>query len=135
MKNEADALDIVQEVFVKLWNEKPLTNEQHTKAWLIVTASNACRSQLRKWWHKKRNDYSYELQNQSEAQYEEERNEILDEVLALEDKYRIPVYLHYFEGYSTIEIGHMLKISPSTIRTRLARARKLLRLSLSEDNM
>ena len=40
--------------------------------------------------------------------------------------------VHYYEGYSTIEIGQMLRTSPSTIRTRLAKARQLLKLSLEE---
>ena len=145
MKNEADALDIVQEVFEKILNEKvvfgkmqgistdmDVAGEQHLKAWLIVTASNACKSQLRRWWNKKRNEYSDELENQLSMQERTEHSEILAEVLSLDDKYRLPVYLHYYEGSSTIAIGQMLRISPSTIRTRLAKARQVLKLSLEE---
>lgn len=136
MKNDADALDVVQDVFVKVLSGKvTFLGEEQLKAWLLVTASNSCKSKLKRWWNKKRSEYTDECQNWVNSQAAPECSEVLEEVMALEDKYRIPVYLHYYEGYSTIEIGQMLNISPSTIQTRLAKARKLLRLSLSEGEI
>ena len=51
----------------------------------------------------------------------------------LEEKYRLPVYLYYFEGYTSAEIAKMLHVNGSTVRSRLAKARKILRLALEAD--
>ena len=56
-----------------------------------------------------------------------QRNEILQAVLSLPDKYKSVVWLHYYEGYKTNEIAKILKKPPSTVRNLLADARKLLK--------
>ena len=54
MKNQADACDMVQETFLRLLQGRfAWQDEEKAKAWLIVTASNCCKSQLRKSWRKK----------------------------------------------------------------------------------
>ena len=52
--------------------------------------------------------------------------------MALPNEYKVIVYMYYYEGYSTPEIAKMLKRPDATIRTRLARARKLLKRSLGD---
>ena len=54
-------------------------------------------------------------------------------ILALPDKYKAAVYLHYYEGYTVREIASMLRQSPNTIKTWLSRARKALRQELGGD--
>lgn len=50
MKNAEDAEDMVQETFLKLISsKKQFESEEHEKAWLIVTASNTCKDELRRW--------------------------------------------------------------------------------------
>jgi RNA polymerase sigma-70 factor (ECF subfamily) len=58
---------------------------------------------------------------------------VLPSVMMLEPKYRTVVYLHYYEGYSTKEIGHILKVSQSAVTTRLARARQILKDYITEE--
>lgn len=130
MKCEADALDMVQETFVKLMrSDFEFQGEEKTKAWLIITASNSCKTQLAKWWWKKRDSFDEMKWEQQTAQSGEfSDSEVLQTVMEMEEKYRIVTYLYYFEGYKTGEIGQMLHISQSTVQTRLARARKLLKL-------
>ena len=53
-------------------------------------------------------------------------------VMGLEAKYRLPVLLYYYEGYSTAETAELLGLPPNTVSTRLARARARLRETLSE---
>lgn len=49
MKNAADTEDMVQGTFLKLFScKKEFASEEHEKAWLIVTASNTCRDELRR---------------------------------------------------------------------------------------
>ena len=128
MKNEADALDAVQETFLRLMQSDFVEySEEKTKAWLIVTASNYCKKQLGHWWRNKREVFE-------ETTLEEIAGKLLHPVVeavqALPKKYRILIYLYYYEGYKTGEIGNMLGISASTVQTRLAKARKLLKMDI-----
>lgn len=49
-----------------------------------------------------------------------------DAVSSLEEKLRLPVVLHYLQGYTTREVAQILRTPESTIKSRLARARQLL---------
>lgn len=60
-------------------------------------------------------------------------DETLEAVLALPEDYKLPVYLFYYEGYPTAEIARMLGVAPATVRSRLNRARKKLKLTLGGD--
>ena len=50
--------------------------------------------------------------------------------MRLPPKYRVPLYLYHYEGYSAQEIGMLLHMNPSTVRTRLSRARETLKKQL-----
>ena len=52
---------------------------------------------------------------------------MLEAVRALPNKYKTPVYLYYYEEYSTAEIAKILRCPQSTVRNWLSRARKLLK--------
>lgn len=131
MRNEADACDMVQETFLRLIQSRfAYQNDEKAKAWLIVTASNCCKSLLGKSWRKKQ--IPYEPEAHDTGMYDTD-NLLLQMVKELDEKYRIPLYLHYFEGYSSIEIADMLHVNASTIRSRMAKARNLLRLELAPE--
>ncbi len=134
MKNEADACDMVQETFLKLLQGRfAYGDAEKAKAWLIVTASNCCKSQLRKSWRKKQVPYDAAVHDEGR---EDSDNLLIQIVEGLEEKYRLPVYLYYFEGYHSEEIAKMLGISASAVRSRLSKARELLRLELVwEENL
>ena len=53
--------------------------------------------------------------------------------MALPKKYRVPIYLYYYEDYSTEEIGRILKVPSATVRTHLRRGRQQLKDSLGGD--
>ena len=131
MKNETDACDMVQETFLRLLQGRfAYRNEKTAKAWLIVTASNCCKSQLKKSWRNKQVPYDA---SSHDTGREDSDNLLLQIVEELDEKYRLPVYLHYFEGYHSAEIAKMLHINASTVRSRLAKARELLRSELDWD--
>lgn len=128
MKNEADTLDAVQETFLRLMQSHFTEySEEKTKAWLIVTASNYCKKQLGHWWRKKKEVFE---ETMLEDVAEKTLHPVVEAVHTLPKKYRILIYLYYYEGYKTGEIGSMLGISASTVQTRLAKARKLLKLEI-----
>ena len=54
-------------------------------------------------------------------------------MLDLDEKYRVALHLHYYEGYSLAEIGRMLHCSGSTVGSRLTRGREKLKERLGED--
>ncbi len=144
MKNHADAQDMTQETFCQMLR-KPIRyeTEEKTKAWLIVTASNLCKNQLKKWWFKRRVSFDDSVgtleknigdmeRHSFVGANESEYSEVYASVMGLEEKYAIPTYLYYYEGYKTAEIAEMLHEKQSTIQTRLAKARQLLKLELTE---
>ena len=59
--------------------------------------------------------------------------ELFQAVMALEPKYRLTVYLCYYEGCSVKEVAAALRANPSTVQTWLQRARDRLRRTLSQD--
>lgn len=70
-----------------------------------------------------------EVMNQS-AELAEDNSEVLEAVLSLPSKYKNVVYLHYYEGYSAVEIAHILKKNQNTVYTLLTRSKKLLKEKL-----
>ncbi len=139
MRTHADAQDMTQETFCQMLR-RPFRYEtdEKAKAWLIVTASNLCKNQLKKWWVKNRLSYEDSLlQTDSKTSPQNEpaaKNEFYHLIMSLERKYLIPTYLYYYEGYKTAEIADMLHEKTSTIQTRLAKARELLRMELEQGD-
>ena len=62
-----------------------------------------------------------------------ETGEVYDAVLRLPKAYRTVVHLYYYEGYSVAEIGGLLGCKEATVKTRLHRARNLLRDTLKGE--
>ena len=112
----ADAEDVTQEVFLRLLCRAPTFAE--------VTA-NLCRDQLRGFWRRR----VTELEDSLPAAAPEERT-ALDAVMALPEQYRLPIHLHYYEGYSVAEMAEILKLGQSAAKMRLKRGRELLKMEL-----
>ena len=66
------------------------------------------------------------------AEEAERRNEILRAILKLPKKYRLIIHLYYYEDYDTKEIAGILRMNEATVRTRLARGRKILKEVFSD---
>ena len=131
MKNIPDTEDMVQETFLRLLSSGVIfQSESHEKAWLIVTASNLCKDTLKKWWRKTEDisDPSLSLQ-----QPPFEINSVLEAILELPKDQKTAVYMYYYEGYSTADIARYLGCPHATVRSRLSRARKTLKLQLGGD--
>jgi len=131
MKNVPETEDMVQETFLRLISSPVVfQSETHEKAWLIVTASNLCRDTLKKWWRKSENidDPTLGLK-----QPPFEINEVLSAILELPHDQKTVVYMYYYEGYSTADIASYLRCPHATVRSRLSRARKNLKMKLGGD--
>ena len=126
-----DAEDITQNVFLALLrNQKDFESDDHIRHWLIRVAVNESKKLLRSPW---RRHISFEEYLATQPEATSEDRDILRSVMALPRKYRLPIYLYYYEEYSTQEIADILKIPKGTVCTNLKRGRELLKLSLEED--
>jgi RNA polymerase sigma-70 factor (ECF subfamily) len=134
LKNYADAEDVFQEVFMKyLLRDRQFESDAHEKAWLIRVAVNACKDVIKSFFRK--NATSLEELIAEPFYLQESESEVLGAVLALPEKYRDVIYLHYYEGYSAIEIAKTLGKNENTIYTWLDRARKRLKEILGGETL
>ena len=125
VKNQYDADDILQEVFLRFIKSKDkVNNEEHAKALLIRITINCSKSMLTSSWFKKTEALS---ENLSVSMPE---NDTLEAVLRLPQKYRTVIHLHYYCGFSIEEIGKILDHNPSTVKSQLHRARMNLKTEL-----
>jgi len=129
-KNTCDAEDIAQDVFLALYrNMWKLRSREHIKAWLIRVTINKSKNYSKTAWVRKRG----EMPREESRKDPEPQTDLLDAVLSLDEKYKIPIYLMYYEGYSINEISKVMKEKPATIGTRLKRGREILKERLGED--
>lgn len=130
IKSPTDADDVTQNVFLKLLQErKAFESDDHVKNWLIRVTINECKNYVRSRWWKTESfeDYAATLSFDTR-----EQSELFYTVMALPRKYRLPIYLYYYEGYTTREIGEILKVPKNTVCTHLKRGRELLKKELGE---
>lgn len=131
MGGKAEAEDIVQDVFVKLFEKQShFESMEHETAWLIRVTVNLCKNRLRSHWWKK----TVPLLDTYPAQTDEQQN-IMQTVLSLPSKYRIVIHLFYYEGYATKEIAEITKQKESTVREQLTRARRMLKEFLEGEQI
>ncbi|RXZ82200.1 sigma-70 family RNA polymerase sigma factor [Paenibacillaceae bacterium] len=127
LRNVPDTEDAVQSVFMKLIQRGPrFADDEHEKAWLIVTTQNHCKNMLNYWWKRKRSPVS-QLADHSPTALDRPGGELLELLLEQPDRYKIVLYLFYFEGYATKEIAKLLGRKDSTVRTQLSKGRKRLK--------
>lgn len=142
MRHTQEAEDAVQETFLRyaryiqkkpkaFVSENEEVKDKKIKSWLIVTAGNVCKDQLKSWWRKHESLDWYEDKLETPAY---EVDTMLEVVMELPDKYKIPVYLYYYMSYDSAEIGGLLHKPNSTIRSYLSEARKLIKQTLDNQS-
>ena len=129
LRDPSSAEDVCQEVFLRLFRSKPdFESEDHCRNWLIHVCINECRRVLASPWRK-----TEPLDPESLSLFEDPKdNSTFQLVMSLPKKYRIVLYLHYYEGYSAEEIAKLLHIPSATVRSQLDRGRKQLKQLLLE---
>ena len=126
----ADAEDAAQTVLLRLWqSDTEFAGGEHLRYWLARVTVNVCRDMTRSPWRR-----TVSLDSCREPVFQDpEHRELYEAVMALPAKYRLPLYLYYYEGYSVAEAAELLGLNPSTVQTRLARAREKLKIQLTEE--
>ena len=133
--NEESAKDIVQEVFIKLyqWRNR-INNENKIKGWLCVTARNMSLNYIRKYKNETELGEVCDPDSNPEGMYiNSERNLLLRKALySLKDSYVEVLTLKYALDFSVREISASVGLPIATVYTRLRRAEEALEKRLRE---
>ncbi len=132
--NEADAEDAVQETLLTFLKKAPVFESVcHEKAWLITTSKNKCRDMLR---FRKRHplaDPDALPEAETPSTSEPPDGGILEALMSLPEKYRLVLTLYYVEEYRIGEIAQMIGKTPSAVKMRLSKGRRLLEEKYREE--
>ena len=132
-RREDYAEEVYQEVFLRLFRkERSFRDEEHRKAYIIRTTLNCCKSYLSSAF---RSD-NVSLEEVGDTLIlSEEKKGVLEAVLRLPAKYRMPIQLYYMEGLTAEECAKALKLRAGAFRTRLSRAKAMLKEELKGDGI
>ena len=130
LRNAQDQQDAVQEAVLKAWQKLGgLRREEFFETWLTRILINECYNLL----SARKNALPLEAVPETKEMPEGKDCSLHDALLRLEEKLRLPVMLHYMEGYRVREIAGILKLPEGTVKTRLARAKRELKKYLEEE--
>jgi len=136
LQSKADADDIVQDVFEKLWENRKKVDFVKSKSWLFTTAHNRMLNFI-----KRQNRISYVNEVESNERqtcqiHQIELVEIIEHSLStLPPVQKSIILLRDLEGYNYKEIGDMLMLSESQVKVYLFRARNKIKKQLKNLNV
>lgn len=143
-RNVHDAEDVMQNVFLRLCKSAPdFESGEHARRWLIRVTVNECKRLFVSPWKKRielPGEWAAEWPGEegsgasgnAAAAAETPESQVLEAVLRLPRKYRILIYLFYYEEYPAADIAKLLGRKVSTVQTQMQRARKQLKRMLEE---
>ncbi len=131
LRNSADADDITQDAFLALYTSSAeFTGDEHIKAWLIRVAINRCRNLLRSLRYRT----TVPLDEAGELPAEPQRHDsLLPVIMGMKPKYRVVLYMFYYEDMPVKQIAEILGEKPTAVTTRLSRARQQLKRILVKE--
>ena len=124
LRSESDRQDAMQETALKAWKHRgKLREEQYFSTWITRILINECRMICRK---SKKVILTDKLPDQPGSSDRELETRLMLE--SLPEKQRIPLILHYLEGFPIVEIARIEHVSVGIVKYRMHQARKKLRL-------
>ncbi|EOT24639.1 sigma-70 family RNA polymerase sigma factor [Eubacterium sp. 14-2] len=143
--NKQEAEELYQDTFLKAVELKEkMDRERNPGSYLISIALRIWKNKKRKYAWRNRiagtEVFTEEMAGGESGRQEdsteetffrkEQQRQVREAVAKLEEKYRIPVYLYYSQQFTTEQIGKVLKLPQGTVKSRLYKARKLLKKEL-----
>jgi RNA polymerase sigma factor (sigma-70 family) len=129
------AKDAVQETFIRVYrNLESFDTARPFKPWFYRILINECNRllnnkprvvSLNRLW----DEEGYQIAVSERENY----IDLYDAILSLKDIYRIPVILKYLHGFTERETADILGLNQNTVKTRLLKARDMLRKKLGTD--
>jgi RNA polymerase sigma-70 factor (ECF subfamily) len=151
LKDHQLAEDIAQEVFIKAYRHwDTFRGDSSTFTWLYKITVNLCRDRARSGWWRRLLPSEEPIEqavvasgyhaNQQEGPEElaiqnDQSEAILQGVLSLPEAYREVVILYYYEDFSSVEIAKLTEQNENTVKTRLFRARAMLKELLGKGGV
>lgn len=145
-QNRFDADDLYQQTFLVAYEKGSIDSDKNPKSYLITITVNIWNNQIRKtmWRRKKADIIQYDedaLERiedkdgsiEEELIDKEEKNRIRKIVDTLPDKMRIVILMFYMEDMSIEDIAAALKIPAGTVKSRLFKAKKLLKEKMAYE--
>lgn len=128
LRQKADREDAVQECLRKAWEHRHrLRDERYLQTWVIRILLNECHTIQR------RMARTMPAEEIPTVQRESQGGPLKAALLQVEERYRVPILLHYIEGYSVAEVAGILRVPQGTVKTWLSRGRKALKAILDEE--
>lgn len=132
LKNAEDAEDIVQEALLAAYEKLyTLKNDDKFKSWMMRIVVNQAKMHIRKNNKIIYMDHVEDLVEKYAEEKDEDQN-IWELVLSLKSKLSTVVILYYEQNYSIREISGIMGIPSGTVKSRLSKARALLKRKLEE---
>jgi len=137
--NQADAEDVAQEVFLRVWThaERWQPGRAQFGTWLHRVATNLCLDRLRKRRPENIDDIPEPVSGDPRPDENLERRELAERVeaalQALPERQRLAIVLSHFQGLSNIEAAEILEVSVEAVESLLGRARRQLRGTLATE--
>lgn len=138
VKDWPAAEDIVQDVFLNFYQKFEQFEERSSlKTYLTRMTINKCKDYLKSWRYRKQilttSFLNPAKKERNRIVEQDEKLELADAVLQLPLKYREVIIYYYFEELSVLEVSQILAISDNTVKTRLRKARALLKVQLKHN--
>ena len=139
LKNDDDCYDALQEALISIYNNfDQLKNKEFFSTWATRIVINKCYDLLRK---NKKNIVSFEENYESEIQSSEFDNYDVDQygikkaMEILSEDLKLVIILYYYDDYSIKEISNIMDIPEGTVKSRLSKARELLKKELKKEEI
>jgi len=133
VESAEEAEDIVQEVFIRLWNRRERLDEYRSvEALAMVTTKNMCLDKLKakRFPVESMDNHRIFLENmpmETKADHSELIQGIYQAMQSLPEQQRMIMHLRDVEGYEFEEIAGIVEMNENAIRVALSRARKRIR--------
>lgn len=140
-----EAEDATQEVFLRLWQRCPATDQSGAAAWMMKVAHNLCIDAVRRRGRERKRiraipahslanlpaRASSQTDPEQCLQLDERQRLLLSALATLPATTQSVLLMHYFQGLKCREIAHILDVGESTIKVRIHRGRRALRQVLT----
>lgn len=128
--NIHDTEDVLQKSFIKLYKNNrilSLSNED-IKKWLFKISINEAKDILKSPWKK-----IITLLDKDDDISSNNTNSLIEPLKNIPENYRVPLYLHYYEGYSIKEIAILIKKTESAVKMRISRGKEKLKIEMEKN--